>query len=514
MCFMRATSASPARSRGRATAAFLVVPGVLMLSVVGGVYASFRPDDLFIYLRFVDHLIRGLGPSFNPGEPTYGFTSVLWLGMLTVTARITGELVVSSRLLSVAFALAALPAMAILARRLGASRAVAWSAALLLALDAWFLRWAATGMESALGVVLLLLGFARHLDEFDAGRGRTASVALFAALALVRPEALALVVLALAEAALPGAPRAAGFSWARRIGGALAVALVILAPWLLFAWWFFGTPLPDTAGAKGIPGAPWWQALASLARIMKLAGISVGVPGLALLIATVVWLRRNGVSPPVRRALLPCCWLVGLPLLYAAAGVVVYSRYLLLWTPLILVAGVVAGRWILGTTPRATAMAFGLLVILAAAPNLWATGWVLGPASRAYSRSMERVNVTLGRWLGENTPPGTVIAVENIGAIGFFSGRRILDMNGLVTPEIIPFKREGRVADYLEEQRPDYIIKIAFEPDPWSREGPDLPMEPLQVLPFEHMFVDQEAPLYYTLYRVGPGASGAGATTP
>jgi hypothetical protein len=115
---------------------------------------------------------------------------------------------------------------------------------------------------------------------------------------------------------------------------------------------------------------------------------------------------------------------------------------------------------------------------------------------------MQRVNVELGRWLGENTAADATVAVENIGAIGYYSGREILDMNGLITPAVIPYKKQGRVERYLEEHPPDYVIKISPRPDPWSAAGPALELELLRVLSYEKMFVMQSEPLYYSLYRV------------
>jgi hypothetical protein len=356
-------------------------------------------------------------------------------------------------------------------------------------------------MESSLGVLLLLGGFARHLREVDEGRGRAGSMVWFSLLALVRPEAFLLLALALAEAALPGreVSRPAAL---RRLLGAATAATFTVGPWLLFALWSFGGLLPDTASAKA-PGTRLAQAAASLLRTGKVSAVTVALPGLVLLVGTIVFLAtrprlRNGLS--VRRYRLLTGWLVGLPLLYGFHGVTAYSRYLLLWTPLVLAAGLAAAWWLAAGRRR---VALSALVLLTAAQNLWATGWVLGPASQEYSRSMQRVNVELGRWLGEHTSPEAVVAVENIGAIGFHSGRHILDMNGLVTPEVIPYKKQGKVEAYLEEHPPDYVIKIAPRPDPWSRNGPDLTLELVQVLRYEKMFVTQQGPLYYSLYRVG-----------
>ncbi len=57
------------------------------------------------------------------------------------------------------------------------------------------------------------------------------------------------------------------------------------------------------------------------------------------------------------------------------------------------------------------------------------------------TREVQDIDVALGRWLAENTPAGSLIAVDDIGAIAFLSGRRIVDMNGLVSPEVWPATR-------------------------------------------------------------------------
>ncbi|MGD8374618.1 MAG: hypothetical protein PVF68_00645 [Acidobacteriota bacterium] len=476
-------------------------PAFLILSAV--TYPTFVPDDLYIYLQFVRNLLDGAGPSFNPGHPTYGFTSALWLGVLTAAGGVSRHLEAAARVASAATAVAALAGIGTLARRLSGSRVAGWVAAALLALDAWFLRWATTGMESMAAVALLTGGFARREREDAAGLSPVGSTALFALLALVRPEAFLLLALSLADAALPRSDT--GGSWRpRRAARALTTAVVLVGPWMLYAAVRFGTAVPDTAPAKGVPGAAVVRIAESLIRIAGLGGITVGIPVLLLAFAAVT------AGGPARRAALArhrllAAWLVSLPLLYALTGVKVYSRYLLLVTPLWLAAGLAAGRWAAAGRWRG---AWWAAAAAAALGNLVLTfGWV-APASRAYGRSFRAVNVALGEWLATHTATDALVAAENIGAIAFHSRRRILDMNGLISPEVIPFKRAGRVDAYLEKHPPDYVIKIDPRPDPWSSGGPALDLEVLRILPYEHMFIDQKAPLYYTLYRVRDGTDG------
>jgi hypothetical protein len=52
-----------------------------------------------------------------------------------------------------------------------------------------------------------------------------------------------------------------------------------------------------------------------------------------------------------------------------------------------------------------------------------------------------------------------VVAAHDIGALGYFGQRRLLDLAGLVSPQVIPFMRdEPRLAAFLDQQRADYLV--------------------------------------------------------
>jgi tetratricopeptide (TPR) repeat protein len=56
-----------------------------------------------------------------------------------------------------------------------------------------------------------------------------------------------------------------------------------------------------------------------------------------------------------------------------------------------------------------------------------------------------------GRWLAENTPPEAVVATHDVGAIAFYSRRRIVDVVGLIDPEVTPHLRSPDYMKYLED---------------------------------------------------------------
>ena len=69
------------------------------------------------------------------------------------------------------------------------------------------------------------------------------------------------------------------------------------------------------------------------------------------------------------------------------------------------------------------------------------------------------MQVHLGYWLDENTPPDAVFAIHDAGAIPFFSGRVIIDLVGLVSPDIT----HGNMTDvekmqYLYDNGCNYFV--------------------------------------------------------
>jgi hypothetical protein len=68
--------------------------------------------------------------------------------------------------------------------------------------------------------------------------------------------------------------------------------------------------------------------------------------------------------------------------------------------------------------------------------------------------------VRLGHWVAEHTPREARLAVNDIGAIAYVSRREIIDLMGLVTPAILPYRRQGEegVIRFVVERCPDYVI--------------------------------------------------------
>ena len=107
--------------------------------------------------------------------------------------------------------------------------------------------------------------------------------------------------------------------------------------------------------------------------------------------------------------------------------------------------------------------------------------------SRTYAENVDNINqmnVHMGKWVESNLPQEAIVAVSDVGAIAYFSDQTIIDTDGLVTPEIIPYIREmGReygVLQYLITQKPDFVI--AFHNEFQFLSTQDIIFEPVYAL--------------------------------
>jgi hypothetical protein len=241
-----------------------------------------------------------------------------------------------------------------------------------------------------------------------------------------------------------------------------------VAPVLVFNLLSVGRPLPATAVAKiegGLVGR-WLGLDESWSALGRRTGEYLGE-----------WLRLLLDD----HLALPVLIVLGL-----AAGL----RGRLRWLPWVLVLHPIAmaalapyrgpafqtGRYSSHLLPLAIVVALaGLARLLAAVPDrravraavvglvLVGLAWPLVPAARAYAWGVQNINamqVRLGHWVARATPPDAVLAVNDVGALTYFGHRRIIDMMGLVTPDIVPARREGEpgILRYLERACPDYLV--------------------------------------------------------
>ncbi len=470
-------------------------------------------DDTYIHLQYARNLAAAGELSFNRGEPTYGATSPLWVGILALFARAGADLLVWCRVLSWLFAVASI---ALVCRIASAAGGRAWTpaaAALMLASEAWFVRWSAVGMETSFAVFMTLavMDLARPAAR-SAGRSALLGAALFLA-ALSRPEALLLVPLAAAALLFAkGTVRRFAF---------LLVFVPLFAAWLYVIHRHTGSFFPLTAGAK--QGAIDFSPLILRRALVpaQILGATLLLPWIALLagLAAGAFRRRSlgyyfSESGSLREepgVLLMLLWVFALPAAYVALDFQVLSRYLVPVVPAAIVLGLTAWRKLvagISANARMERAAIAIFVALAILQSVLVYELKVVPPTRAFSESLETVLGGMGRWLEKNAPADALVAAPDIGAIGYYSHRRILDLGGLVTPEINRMRREIDVERIVEEGLylrfgPDYLVDRDAFPDRFSGvviKG--VSFEPVMKGEVPNLGIRKPEPVIYVLYRL------------
>lgn len=438
-------------------------------------------DDSWIHLQFAARMAAGDGSSFNPGVWVTGSTAPLWTALLAFLTLLPGPVVIAAKIVGIAFhALTAVGAVR-LSQGLGIRTRLALTAGVLTASSGWLVWSAPSVMEVPLAAALSVWGLALHVEERQDLDRRPRSLVLFALAVLARPECALLLVLALVDRAIAWRPGDQGTvrptlrirsSWLEGV----ALAIIVLLPTLIFYRAIGGSWMPSTFAVKAsswvqMPSPRYLRVVADIlfrgAPLLLLAAF----PG-ALVLASRLGGRRD-------RGLLPALWLFGLPLAYACLSppqgpfaVGNFGRYYFPLLPILIVVGLLGIERTLDRLPNLaigrTRLPLASLVIV----GLIALAVLDAAAGRerylGSVRDVDSSDVRAARWLAAHVPPDALIAAQDIGAVKYLLPNPVLDLAGLVNPDILPVLRgeipgdadtwEARLFAYLSRERPDVLV--------------------------------------------------------
>ncbi|MFQ5409789.1 MAG: hypothetical protein ACE5FI_15370, partial [Anaerolineales bacterium] len=137
-----------------------------------------------------------------------------------------------------------------------------------------------------------------------------------------------------------------------------------------------------------------------------------------------------------------------------------YGRYVMPAIPVLAVVGSgMAASWLrpgaAELLPRVTGR-----VWMAASALVLVIFWGIG-LQRYFTdvRIIDSEMVATAQWVERETPADALVAAHDIGALGYFGGRSLLDMAGLISPDVVPFIRdEARLAAYIKAQGAAYLV--------------------------------------------------------
>ncbi|UCG16672.1 MAG: hypothetical protein JSV19_01285 [Phycisphaerales bacterium] len=425
------------RSRAWPVLLILVVATGFALSLL---LSTESYDDAYIAYRYAEHWAGGIGLRWNPEDPpVYGASSLLHCLLLSA-----GKLVgLEPRTTSIGIQTLSHACMSVLVLLFVAPPVGRWAGLCAGILTALSLPNVAQGrgleieLYTALTVLAMLLVV----------KGRPFAAGVVSGLAVMtRLDGMVLLAAVLA-------------SWmcdekrwsraARSIGG----AAIPVGIWLIGTMVYFGSPLPQSMLAKLASSYP------PPFRIYGLFDHWAGQP----IIATCLPFVLVGVGSSVfRKERIVVLWLVLYLCAYRFSGMPCYGWY---YTPPMI--GVYALAFLgAGHLLRLTRDAqqqrhvrFGIILSALALLGMAAKG-AAGPVRATWANRDPRPSAHLaaGQWLKENAERTDRILAFEVGKIGYVSGLQVIDMFGLVSPEILPHLVAGGWTEVIRRTPFDYAF--------------------------------------------------------
>ncbi len=397
-------------------------------------------DDSWIHLQFARTIFQGTPWEYSPGYPSTGSTSPLWSIILSCIFFFTDDqfgIVWATYCISIIFFICS----TYLAGRivtnyldslpLGLFTTVAF---VIIPRNTWLML---SGMETPLFVFILLLSIVildHEEPKYDLLLGILGGLAY-----LTRPEGVVIIFCIVVRFLKLGYHRKVDKA---RIGLFIlsgVFALVVIAPWIQYCLSTTGYPFPDTFYAKVHTPTP--SEIAAWDSFWAHFLLEMPFLGIGAIIGIVLIVKGK-----------PFAWIlpVALTILYRILtpypALINNSRYLVPVFDLFLVVGITTSALIfrmiflgileLRNDLSPDIIVASLLVFLIIMPMYPYYVWQATNFGKA-AGNINDMQVHLGYWLAENTPQDAVFATHDAGALRFFSNRTMIDLAGLVSPDMI-----------------------------------------------------------------------------
>jgi hypothetical protein len=431
---------------------------------------AYSYDDAFITYRYAWNWSEGNGLVFNPGEAVLGTTAPGYALLLGGLSTATG---ISVPGLGTVLALISLLVCAVVLR-LAAAEARAE------------LRY---GLPLLLGVTALALQW--NIEMFGAEQFPILAAGMTGAwLALARSQPvlggllIALAMVFRLDAGLLGLAVGLVLIWRDRLvpWRFAAAGLGAIGPFLIYLQRSFGTIVPNTLSGKqseltaasyGYTLAQWSWLRRGLPLISSLVLLGLAALGLALAVRALKRAPKLD-SGPFWLAL--AGWVVLHETGYRIIGVPFAPWYhLALLNAAVLLAGYgalcLSRRSLRRATPALVTAVAGALLL-----PIWIPSWSYVQAAwRQPPDPRYGGYVAAGRSVLELAGPGATVAAVEIGFFGYTSQGRILDLVGLVSPAALEARRQGRLAQWVADSKPEFILDATLFRDSYLQAVLDHP---------------------------------------
>lgn len=440
-------------------------------------YNSFPLDDPWIHLQFAKNIAEyGSFSYFKNEVVTAGSTSPLYTLLLAAGFIVTkNEMWLSYVTGIIFFALSVYFFYRLSSVTFPKENWLAIAAALLLVFDKWLNLITVTGMETTMYIFLLVACYYYYRKMNAVGFAVTLGLTFW-----TRPDALAFIAAIVIDyffrvylkSRSPKENTDVNLFEKKDLYKIAGIFGFIMAAYFIMNFLISGSLLPNTYGAKIAYYSAEFRSRAEFLKVevwdyfTESAYILIFIPfvfGVVKLFSDSFRLRYNPLIP----ALLFIAFLIFMywyKLPYAHR----FGRYLMPIFPFYILLAVYGGReffkW-LANYIGDTKLVNGLNIILLAGTIIYfAAGYnEIKKVYQEQSRHIYIRQVTAAKWLKENTPEGSVIATHDVGAVAYYSERKVIDVVGLINPEFISkLNKKEFVGFVLEQMKAQNVSYMAF----------------------------------------------------
>lgn len=389
--------------------------------------SNYTAEDAHITFQFARNILRGGGFALNAGDPIYGSTTPLLTLLLTGWLAVSENIIFGARLIAV---LAGAGGLYFLWKAID-NKFLAVSIFLPLALSAKLLTEEMQGMEMPLVFLFSCAGWYYAIHKNAPAAGISLGLLLWTRVDTVVFIFCLLLFMAFTD-------------WRVAFRAGLWATAIYL-PWVVFAWLYFGSPVPFTVIAKQVAygiGNPAWNV--HLSRIYNYITVPFAV--LAAAGTYLAWWDKK---------YLPFALFILLDTIrMTVTGATFFTRYFhMVLVSVFMLSGFAA--WTILSRWKPLLVSVWLVFIFSSIPLLQSEMNSL----KGLQENRHRVLMEMGLWLNENSARDATVLLEPLGYVGWYADRTMYDEVGLVTPLAVELHRErtGGHWFYLYFS-PDYVI--------------------------------------------------------
>jgi hypothetical protein len=338
------------------------------------------------------------------------------------------------------------------------------------------------------GLMLFFLAYALYGFETGMARKWFAGGIAFAGLMWTRPDGCVYIgCLSVVNLLYHCRPRKEVLLGLLKAG---LLCTILYLPWFLWAWSYYGSPVPHTISAKSAMLSEYNGSLVSaLSTVLKRLPDRARSSFAPIDLCFGGWPAWAGHLPWVTAAFSGLYWLFPTEDRFGRKASLTYlllSLYLSYpapyqwYFPPVAMCGLIAlargvftlGRY-LKSYYRVYRTAAVVFILLLCSLQAYIFG-ITALQTRVSQTEIEFGNrAQIGLWLRDKVRPNDTVYLEPLGYIGYYYKGTVADYPGLVSPEVVALRRQKRLnlAGVVAELKPDWIVVRPWEEqDMWKSE--------------------------------------------